>query len=278
MNKEKIIMIGIITIIIGILGIFYYQKYKMEKDYKFQIYFFNAGKADAILLSKNNKYIMIDTGEENLSKEILNYFRQKNITKLEYLIITHFDKDHVGSAAAIIRNIKIGKVLQSNVPKESEFYNAYITALEEKKITPKTISGDNNIKVEDLEIIINGPTTIYPKKESNNSSLIVSIKDNKNKFLFTGDIQNARLKDFVASNPTDYNFLKVPYHGNYLKRLEELLKINRIQYAVITSSEEEKEDPKTLELLSKYQIKTYLTRNGSIKILSNGSDIKIRQN
>ena len=115
----------IIVLIAILVGVFMLERHfkKEEENYDFEIYFFNAGKADAILLSKDNKYIMIDTGEEDLSNTILNYFKNNNITKLDYLIITHFDKDHVGSASKIIDNIEIGEVLESNYPKDSIYYN-----------------------------------------------------------------------------------------------------------------------------------------------------------
>ena len=87
MKKEKIIFGIILFLIVIILVIGYSISNKDSKNYDFKIYFFNAGKADAILLSKNNKYMMIDTGEEDLSNEILKYFKENNITKLEYLII-----------------------------------------------------------------------------------------------------------------------------------------------------------------------------------------------
>ena len=277
MKKEQIILIIVLGIIIIGMILIYSLKGKQEENYNFEIHFFNAGKADAIILSKDGKYMMIDTGEEELSDEIIKYFQENNITRLEYLIITHFDKDHVGSASTVINKVEVGEVLQSNVPKESEYYTNYLTALENKNITPTTVSRDYEITLSDLEITVNGPEKIYDSNESNNSSLIVSITDGSNKFLFMGDSQNARIKDFISTNTEEYDFLKVPYHGNYLKRLEELLSTNKIKYAVITSSEEEKEDNETIEMLYKYNIKTYLTREGSITVLSNGEEILIKQ-
>ncbi len=277
MDKEKILPIVFIGLVVIALIIGYRITSKVEKEYNFEIHFFNAGKADAILLEKNGKYMMIDTGEEDLQDDILDYFRQNNITRLEYLIITHFDKDHVGSASAIIDNIEIGEVLQSNVPKESSYYTNYLNSLEAKNIIPTTVSGDYEITFSDLETIVNGPTTIYDNNESNNSSLIVKITDKDNTFLFMGDSENSRIKDFLNDNTDTYTFLKVPYHGHYQKRLEGLLEEGNFKYAVITSSDEELEDDKTIELLNKYNIKFYLTRQGSITILSNGKDLIIKQ-
>ncbi len=273
-NKEKIIMtIILIILLIAIITISILK----EKKGDLKIYFFNAGKADSVLISKNNKYIMIDTGEESLSNEILGYFKKNNITKLDYLIITHFDKDHVGSASVIIDNIEIGEVLQSNVPKESVYYTNYINSLNNKNITPKTVEGNYEIKLDNLKITVNGPESIYDKNKSNNSSLIVSIINGNNSFLFMGDSENKRIKDFLSINQNTYDFIKIPYHGNYLKRLDSLIKEITPKYGVLTCSEKEGCEEETLKILDNNNVKYYLTKNGSITIYSDGKNITVKQ-
>lgn len=276
LKKEHIIMVVVAFLIATFLFVMYRNK-NVSSDYDFKVYFFNAGKADAILLSKNNKYIMIDTGEESLSDDIIRYFESNNITRLEYLIITHFDKDHVGSASTIIDNIEIGEVLQSNSPKESEYYTNYLNSLDSKSIAPVTVSGDYTLSFEDLDIIVNGPTTTYENSESNNSSLIVSVSYNNNSFLFMGDSENARIKDYISTNNQTYDFIKVPYHGNYLKRLEDLLENTNPKYGVMTCSSSEGCEDETLEILENYNMKYYMTKNGAISVLSNGNNIVVKQ-
>ena len=250
---------------------------KNNKNYNFKIHFFAAGKADAILINYNNKYIMIDTGEQSLSDEILKYFKNNNIDKLDYLIITHFDKDHVGSASKIIDELDIDNVFQSNYPKDSEYYTNYLNSLSKKNITPETIVNDKEFSVDELNIKIYGPKKVYDKNESNNSSLITSIVYNNNSFLFMGDAQNARIKDFLEEDNNSYDFLKVPYHGRYLKRFDDLIEGRNIKYAVITSSDEEVEDSQTIKTLEDNNIHYYLTRKGQIDILSDGKNIKVNQ-
>jgi len=275
-KKESIIIIIILLIVSVVLFVIYKNK-KISSDYDFKIYFFNSGKADAILISKNNKYILIDTGEDILSDDILKYFENNKITRLEYLIITHFDKDHVGSASNIIDNIEIGEVLQSSYIKESEYYTNYINSLSNKSITPKTITGNYKLSFEDLDIVVNGPEELYENNKSNNSSLIVSIVYDNTKFLFMGDSENARIKDYINNNLDSYDFLKIPYHGNYLKKLNSLLDIVNPRYGVITCSNDDGCEDKTLELLNSYNVRYYMTKNGSISVYSNGKKIIIKQ-
>lgn len=276
MKKEIFIIIPILILIL--IGFIYLSKKSNKTNEEdLEIYFFQAGKADAILISKNEKYMLIDTGESTLSTTILNYLKAKNIKKLEYLIITHFDKDHVGSASTIIDQIEIENVLQSNVPKESEYYENYLNSLAKKEITPITVTKEETYSLSDVEIKVIGTDTIYEKNTSNNSSLIVSIKNKNNKFLFMGDCENARIKDFLTSNEETYDFIKIPYHGNYLKRLEELIDETSPTYGVMTCSKEEGCEEETIEVLNKKNIKYYMTKNGSILLTSNGDKITIKQ-
>ncbi|MBQ9297848.1 MAG: MBL fold metallo-hydrolase [Clostridia bacterium] len=275
MNNFKGAIALVIVMIVVLVGIYTFKS--QQKEYNFKIYFFNAGKADCILISNNDKYIMIDTGEEELSSEILQYLKNNNITKLDYLIITHFDKDHVGSASSIIDNIEIDNVLQSNCPKESEYYDNYINSLNAKGITTQTISGDISFTLGDMNIVVNGPETLYDNNESNNSSLIISLNYGNTNYLFTGDAQNDRITDYLSTHNSTYDFIKVPYHGHYQKKLQKLLETTKPNYGVITCSNEEPEDEETISILNDLNIKYYLTRNGSITVLSDGNEIKIKQ-
>lgn len=277
MNNKMKISIVLIVVIAFLCFLYIFKNSKKNENYDFYIYFFNAGKADCILISNNNKYIMIDTGEESLSDEILTYLKNNNITKLDYLIITHFDKDHVGSASQIIDNIEIDNVLQSNCPKDSQYYENYINSLANKNIEAQTISGDESFTLGELNIVANGPTDIYDSNESNNSSLIVSINYGNTNYLFMGDSQNNRIKDYLSKHVDEYDFIKIPYHGNYQKRLDDLLEITKPKYSVITCSSSEPDISETVELLNELKIKYYLTRNGSITLLSDGNEITIKQ-
>lgn len=241
------------------------------------IHYFNAGKADACIIADNNNYVMIDTGEHTLSNELLSYFKKNNITTLNYLIITHFDKDHVGSASSIIDNLEVKNVLQSNVPKENEYYENYLTALDNHRIDPITVSGDYKFTIGSMSFTVNGPDTVYEDNKSNNSSLITSLIYGSNSFIFMGDAQNDRIKDFISINKFDYDFVKIPYHGNYQKKLDNLLENITPEYAVITSSEKEPEEDKMIDILNDININYFLTREGAVDVYSDGTTITIEQ-
>ena len=237
------------------------------------VYCFQAGKADAFLLWTDQGAVLIDTGESGFGKTILAYMESQGIEKLDALIITHFDKDHVGGAKKILESIQVDRVLQSNFPKESSAYSKYLSALEAKGLLAETVSGDLTLTVGDVVFTVNGPTGVYAADASNNSSLIVSVCHGRNRLLFMGDAQEARMAEFIAANGTDYDMIKIPYHGHWQEGLAALLKSTTPEIAVIPSSDEEPEDEQTVDLLAQYRIETYLTREGPILLVSDSNGV-----
>ena len=75
--------------------------------------FLDVGNADCIVIRTENRTTVIDTATSISSNIIFEYLNEKGIDRIDVLIITHFDKDHVGSASKIINNIKVDRVYQT---------------------------------------------------------------------------------------------------------------------------------------------------------------------
>ena len=117
--------------------------------------------------------------------------------------------------------------------------------------------------------------TKYDSDSSNNSSLIVSVENGANRFLFMGDAQDERVEEFLTLNWGTYGFLKIPYHGHWQETLPLLVETTAPRYAVITSSDNKLEDSETLELLKASGVETFLTRNGNIRVTSNSVTMNV---
>jgi beta-lactamase superfamily II metal-dependent hydrolase len=124
------------------------------------------------------------------------------------------------------------------------------------------------------EYTVDGPdASDYDKDDSNNSSLIVTVQYGQTSFLLMGDAQNERIKEFLSQDSSEYDVLKVPYHGNYQKQLKNLIPSADPEYAVITCSASEGGEAKTLDLLEEYDIEVFLTSEGNVSIVSDGKNI-----
>ena len=239
---------------------------------------FNLGKADAVFIKTEDEAVLIDAGLDEKVEEVLKYFKEHHITSLDYLIITHFDKDHVGGASKILDNLQVKNVLQSYYEKDSLYYRNYLNALKEKAIKPLTVLSKLSFSLGDAVFTVYPPSQMgYRKKESNNSSLVLHAIHGENSFLFTGDAMDERLLELMTSYEIKSRFLKVPYHGRYLVTLPEFFSRVKAECAVITSSDGRPEDIRTLEALKDVGTRMYLTRRGKVICHSDGIKLSINQ-
>lgn len=77
---------------------------------KLKIHFLNTIWSDAIILEKNNHFAFVDTGSKFYYPMIENYLYEHNITKIDFIILTHFHNDHYGNIENIIYNFKVDKL------------------------------------------------------------------------------------------------------------------------------------------------------------------------
>lgn len=240
-----------------------------------ELYFFAAGKADAILITAPGAAVMVDTGEKGFGKEILDYLEEKGIGKLDALILTHFDKDHVGGAAKLLSGIPIDRVIQSNVPRDSGEYRDYVRALERAGLEAETPREPLTLSLGDLEIVVDPPKQEeYEKDPSNNSSLIVSVRYGDTSALLTGDAEEERLAEWLEQEPGHYDLIKMPHHGSWEQPLSQLLALTEPQYAVLTDSEREPASDKTCALLTSFRVETFSTKDGALLFRSDGEGLK----
>jgi len=266
MDKKIFIIPIIIIILIGTL--MYFANISI---YKFNMHVFKAGEADSCLITFEDKVIVIDTAKEDFFDNLDMYLQSKHINKIDYLIISNFNEEHVGGASKIINKYEIGMVFQTSLINESDSYNNYIEALNIKNIEPIIVSGDYNTSINKLEMTINGPTKEYEDNKENNSSLIVSMKYKNKKYLFLGDAMEERIEEYFNNDLGKYDVVKLPNHGNYQKIDEKIIDKYKPKHIIISS---DKIDNDLKRLLKKKDIDYYLTEDNDFD-LSSGYFIKI---
>ena len=240
-----------------------------------EVFVFDAGTADAILLTTPSSAVLIDCGKKGFGQTILREFDARGIERIDVLILSHFDRDHVGGAAKLLGDVEVARVLQNAFPGESPEYRKYLRALDETGIAPETVRGSLSFELGGVVYTVEAPQRErYDRDESNNASLIVTVQHGENRLLFMGDAETARIAEYLASSPAPCGFLKVPHHGQKEKLLDALLAAVRPRYAVITCSVGEPEAASTAQLLAAAGTETFLTRLGAVRIRSDGKTLE----
>jgi beta-lactamase superfamily II metal-dependent hydrolase len=245
-----------------------------------KVIFLNVGKGDAILLRTAESTVLIDTGYTQSGQSICDMLLDAGVTQIDALIISHFDKDHVGGAATIIRYFNIQNVYQPDYTEENDETAAYQKALATKGIQPIALTTICRWELDGVSYeLYPAATTEYADNNDNNISLLVRATYGEKSFLFTGDIEGERVSE-ILSDP-DVNLscdvLKVPYHGIFYSGLVDFFKATGASYSVITSSDSQREDNKTVKKLTKNGILHYLTREGTVVMTTDGQNLLIDQ-
>lgn len=239
-----------------------------------EVTFFDVGKADSILLRAEDSTVIIDCGEKGDGKEIVSYLEENDVDTVDYLIITHYDKDHVGGAAKVINKLNVKNVLAPDYEEKSEETDKYHKALGEKNITPQLLTSDLSFTLGDISYEVYAPKqTFYGEDNDNDFSLVTKVTHGNNVLLFTGDAMEQRLDEIMDIG--ECTLLKVPYHGRKLANIEKFISAVKPKCAVVCTSQAEFSS-NVQDILHDRGIPAYSTCfNGRITAVSDGNEIRI---
>lgn len=239
--------------------------------------FIDVGKGDCIILSTGRENVMIDTGYSYTTDKVSEYLKEKNITTINKLIITHFDKDHVGGASYMIDNYNVEMVYMPNYEGSSEEYYNMVTSLNSGKAKYEYVTEDVSFECDNIQFNIY-PSGVEYKKNENDMSLVTTVENGEDSFIFAGDLQKKGLKKLVNRLVDDEQFdvIKMPHHGEYDSKVKDLIKKVSPEAVVITDSSDNPFSNKLRDYLQKKDIDIYsLAEHGDISIISDSSG-KIR--
>jgi len=201
------------------------------------ITFLDVGQGDSslIVFPYNKANILIDTGGtfnstySIIDNKTIPYLKSLGITKLDYIIVTHGDYDHMGEAINLVNNFKVEKVIFNCGP-HNDLEQELIKVLHKKKIPYYSCIKELNIDDNKLYFLNNKDYG----NENDNSSVIYT-KLNNHKFLFMGDAGVEVEEDLIEKyNLQNIDVLKVGHHGSKTSSSEEFIGEINPKYSVIS--------------------------------------------
>ncbi|MCL2577083.1 MAG: MBL fold metallo-hydrolase [Defluviitaleaceae bacterium] len=277
------------------------------------VFVFGIGRSDAILITTENHAILIDTGENQHGDPIAGTLLSRGITSLDYLIITHFDRDHVGGAHRIINFLDVQNIVVPNYSRLTRHVQRFESAMENAGIEPIVLTEPMSFVLDGAHFVIDPSDLPYMSIDvediedeyddfeeeddddddaefiatGDDFSLIVKIGHGRNDFLFMGDATTHRRQqlldcdDFMAM---EFDFIKVGRHGRWDRRTNRF--VNHIatnaKYAVVTGfcpSEadiyypERPTDDRIIERFQNGGTEMFYTMNSHFRIRSDGREL-----
>ena len=238
-NKNKVISIIIVIV-------FAFSIIKITPK-KLKIYFIDVGQGDSCLIvTPLNKKILIDGGGSekrnyDVGKNVLlPYLFDRGIKSLDYIIISHFDTDHVGGLLYVMENMKVKNVIISKQFEKTDNLEKFYRIVKEKNINVQIVDAEDKLQVEkSLFFCILWPesSNMISENAINNNSIVCKLVYKNFSMLFTGDIEEVaeklitqKYKNTVILNST---ILKVAHHGSKSSSIQEFLELVKPKIAVI---------------------------------------------
>ena len=241
----------------------------IPQDNNLRVYCLDVGQGDSILITNNNKTMLIDASTNEMGSRVVKYLNDLGIKKIDYLVGTHPHEDHIGGLDNVIKNFDIGTIYMPNVVATTKTFEEVIDAISAKKLkvtSPKT--GDKftvgNAECEVMSIR-------NDKDDYNNCSIVIKMDFNNVSYLFTGDAEES-----VESSRKwpHIDVLKVGHHGSNTSSSKKFLEQIKPEVALISVGHGNTYGhltQATLKRLSNIGAKIYRTdENGTILLIEKG--------
>ena len=241
-------------------GQLYFTKVNYVDDYRnfpFQVHIIDVEQGDSFLIKfPNNQVMLIDCGTQDEGENVVRYvkafFKNEGLNKIDYLLLTHQDADHVGGATKVLSQINVENLIRPKVVTESEsdLYPYYQVSQSQTYDTVINLAYQNECNIifgeKGLEYDFDGAVVEFlsPSQNyysaSNDYSAVIMITCQTKKFLFMGDatkqIEQALIAEYGDYLKTDV--LKVGHHGSSTSSSLEFLQIFQPEYAIISVREQ----------------------------------------
>jgi len=191
------------------------------------VVFFDVGQGDAVLVTTpENRRLLIDTGPRSFSGDpaasysVLPYLRQRGVDRLNAVVITHPDADHLGGLPRILREMSVGHVYHSGQRADTDLYLKTRGLLQERAVpTTALVRGDEISLGKGVRAEVLGPPP-HPSRRGieteNGASVVLRLSYGTVDVLFPGDIEAQAETDLVHTygSQLDSRVIKVPHHGS----------------------------------------------------------------
>ena len=247
------------------------------EDSRLEVHYLDVEQGDATLILCDGQALLVDAGNNNNGTEVQMYLQQQGIEHLDYVIGTHPDADHIGGLDVILYKFDCDTIFMPDYEKETRTYEDVLQAMEQKGYTCTQPEVGEVYPLGGAAFTIVSPAGDYGEN-TNDYSVGILLQYGENRFLLTGDAEEAAEADMLASGlDLSADVYKAGHHGSRTASTEAFMEAVNPTYAVISCGEDNSYGHPHAEVLNRFRemgIQVFRTDlQGTIVAVSDGKDI-----
>lgn len=247
------------------------------EDPLMKVHFIDVGQADCILIEHNEKYMLVDGGNNADKDVILDYLNNLGVKEFEAIIMTHPHEDHIGSIDSVILEYKVKKIYAPKKEHTSKTYEDVLNAVMETGNSLYAPKPGESFSFGAVTVTFLAPGRDYDNN-LNNWSIGIKVSNGKHSFVMCGDAEKEAEEDMLATKiDLSADVLKLSHHGSNTSSTKEFVKAVNPSYAVITVGKDNSyghPSKSTLKMLKDNKIPYFRTdEQGTIVITSDGEKL-----
>ncbi|HEL1823490.1 TPA: DNA internalization-related competence protein ComEC/Rec2 [Streptococcus suis] len=273
-HRRKKWLLGL-SLVLALL--FFITKYPLENE----VTVVDIGQGDSIFLrDMRGRTVLIDVGgrvdfaakeewqerssQANAERTLIPYLHSRGVDRIDSLVLTHTDTDHVGDVLEVAKQVQIGRIY---VSPGSLTVPDFVATLKEINVPVHVVAVGDRLPIFDSYLEV-----LYPSGTGdggNNDSVVLYGRLLETNFLFTGDLEQGEL-DLIKTYPNlPVDVLKAGHHGSKGSSYPEFLDHIGAKIALVSAGENNRykhPHQETLERFDNRNIQVYRTdQQGAIR-------------
>ncbi|WP_137286970.1 lamin tail domain-containing protein [Halorussus salinisoli] len=188
------------------------------------VHFIDVGQgASVLVVGPTGETLLYDSGNWNDGGEhVLDYLRARNVTRIDYLVTSHGDADHVGGHAEVIDYYEteadgVGAVYDPGIAAATRTYEDYLDAIEEHDVTLYRSQAGDSIPMAGASVrVLAPPEEPLADRDRNENSLVLQVARGNASVLLTGDVESEAERYLTRTYGSELNatLLAAGHHGS----------------------------------------------------------------
>jgi competence protein ComEC len=226
--------------------------------------------------------VAIDSGFSIGESVVSRFLWSQGMTGLDYAVVTHADRDHVGGFSDVTRNFQVGQAITGTVPSSDEEFNGLARSLARHGVPLARVGAGSRFELEGVtvEVLWPEPATGQRAASGNDDSVVLRLIYGSTSILLAGDIERRTEEALVGSGiDLGADVLKVPHHGSKTSSTEAFLDRVRPRVAIVSVGERSRFGHPHQEVVARYLARgTRLLqtgRDGMITVETDGATLAV---